>query len=605
MRWNGKSQTYHIPALLVAALLFSITPGCGEDGVTAVDALEDAGSDVDAFSGCLHHSECRKEIRDVGHCSRVYCKFGECVVETLPTGSPCEDGNACTTPDTCLEGVCIPGPDRCMCREDWECAKYDDFLCGPFYRCLMKTDEIGICVLDPFLKVECDGTWDTHCLKNRCNPESGQCQPMPVPDGAGCNDDDYCTLGDHWEAGVCVAELPLNCDDLDPCTADTCDPVAGCLQEPLTGPDCAFGKCFDGECKCVPDCGDRECGSHNCAGVCGVCVPEMETCSADGYCLSSMGLVEGGEYPVGTMHDGGPYDDCALLGLDSDDKECEDDLEYQTVQVEPLHIDAFEVTNGQFLKFLEVTGSTYGKDDNGVLLFASFPGGKFDEHAFYPGLEVDVDGTPIPGSGCFGYNAHACIGYDFNSFGLPAPPPPDCTPFPAIVTHEGAGQYCEWAGKRLCTDIEYEAACRGAGGFIWPWGNELEAKHAYFARWSIPETKALVCDKLADDLMPEIEAIVYMWMFWVGNLPVGSYVLGKSPVGAWDMVGNASEWVADTYAQEMWNGEFQDFAWVRGGPRLGKTFHRRCSSRRAAQAGDTIGLDAANFNGFRCCKDGP
>ena len=604
------------------ALMLLLVAGCGNGSdvvkldvglEVAAEAGADIGGDVaaadsqaemDAVAGCLHHSECRDEIGDVGHCRRVLCQYGECVIEELPEGWPCEDGQTCTTPDTCREGVCIPGPDRCMCREDWDCAKYDEFFCGPFYRCLMKTDEVGICVLDPAFKIECDGTYDTHCLKNSCNPGTGQCQPTPAEDQTGCNDSDACTLGDHCEAGECGPEIPRNCDDFDPCTADTCDPATGCMHEPLTGPDCTLGKCFDGECKCVPDCGDRECGPHNCAGVCGVCVPEMETCNQDGYCLGSMVTVDGGQYPVGTTHDGGPHDDCAFLGLDSDAHECEDDLEYQIVQVEPFHIDAFEVANGQFLTFLQAIGSLNGKDNDGVLLFSSFPAGKFDKHSFYPGIEVGTDGAPQLGASCFGHNAHSC-GAESSSWSVfPTPPSPDCTSFPAVATHEGARRYCQWAGKRLCTDLEYEAACNGPEGLIWPWGNELEARHAFYARWSISESTVLACDKLAAQDMAEIEAVAYMATFWVGNLPVGSYPLGVSPSGTWDMVGNASEWVADGYEKELY-GEVLDYAWVRGGPRHFKQFHRRCSSRRAAQAGETVYLDAANFNGFRCCSDAP
>ena len=89
------------------------------------------------------------------------------------------------------------------------------------------------------------------CTADQCGGEVG-CSHQELNEGE-CKDGDVCTVGDHCDDGLCVGQ-PVNCDDGDPCTDDSCDGLGGCLAEPNQA------TCDDGDpCTVADRCEDLEC----------------------------------------------------------------------------------------------------------------------------------------------------------------------------------------------------------------------------------------------------------------------------------------------------------------------------------------------------------
>ncbi|MBM4371427.1 MAG: hypothetical protein FJ098_07215, partial [Deltaproteobacteria bacterium] len=111
---------------------------------------------------------------------------------------------------------------------------------------------------DPGYRLGAPGSivWDdgNPCTDDVCDPLTGVCSHLP--NTAPCEDGDACTVEGLCVAGACVG-VALECDDLNPCTDDVCDPIAGCTAvdnsascddgDPCTsGDQCLQGSCAPG-----------------------------------------------------------------------------------------------------------------------------------------------------------------------------------------------------------------------------------------------------------------------------------------------------------------------------------------------------------------------
>jgi hypothetical protein len=81
----------------------------------------------------------------------------------------------------------------------------------------------------------CDDNND--CTIDSC-AGNGECSNVPVEDGTPCEDDNICQEGDECQQGQCVAGTdPLDCNDNDECTTDSCDSTLGCQHDPVVCSD--------------------------------------------------------------------------------------------------------------------------------------------------------------------------------------------------------------------------------------------------------------------------------------------------------------------------------------------------------------------------------
>jgi len=141
------------------------------------------------------------------------------------------------------------------------------------------------------------------------------------------------------------------------------------------------------------------------------------------------------------------------------------------------------------------------------------------------------------------------------------------------VSWNDAVAYCEWVGKRLPTEAEWEKAGRGTKGWMYPWGDEWDPSKA-----NVKDTGLR------------------------GTAAVGSFGAGASFYGVEDMAGNVWEWTADWYEPypgSTYQSDYfgQRFKVVRGGGWFEMDDAVRTTNR------DLTSVTAANDDmGFRCTR---
>ena len=233
-----------------------------------------------------------------------------------------------------------------------------------------------------------------------------------------------------------------------------------------------------------------------------------------------------------------------------------DETPRHTVYLDAFYMDVYEVTNAQYREFVKATG--HREPEGYGIVDGKSP-------------KVQIDFNPWKDS-------------RFNSPQQPV----------VCVSWEDAMAYCEWAGKRLPTEAEWEKAARGGlVGRKYPWGDEEpDGTRCNFAD---KNTDFDWSDKNVDD--------GYQY-----TAPVGSFA--SNGYGLYDMAGNVWEWVANWYDSGYYaNSPRQNpkgpnvgsWRWrvLRGGSWLRDPYFLRVADRNH----NLDPWSSSSYCGFRCAQD--
>ena len=214
---------------------------------------------------CLSNTVCTggtcggtdKNCDDANPCTIDSCDPAKgCKYATATSATPCDDGNPCTGQDkgtingadTCSSGICVSGPPK-VCTDNNKCTTDS---CDPTVtakdpmtaqRGCLHVPNTEPCVTDICLEGQmcaggaCGGGTPLNCDDgNACTLDSCDANPLDntklpgcqhAPNsGAPCSDGSVCTSADTCVSSTCVGTA-ISVDDNNPCTSDTCDPTTG------------------------------------------------------------------------------------------------------------------------------------------------------------------------------------------------------------------------------------------------------------------------------------------------------------------------------------------------------------------------------------------
>jgi formylglycine-generating enzyme len=252
------------------------------------------------------------------------------------------------------------------------------------------------------------------------------------------------------------------------------------------------------------------------------------------------------------------------------------------VLLDPFYVDRHAVTTEHFVEFVRATGYRTEAEQIGWSFVFS---GHIPPDCFATLVSDTVAAAPW---WC------KVAGADWNHPEGPDSSLANRVNHPVVhISWNDADAYCQWAGKRLLTEAEWEYAARGGlEQSIYAWGNELTPNGIHQCNiWQ----GTFPTEDLAED-------------GFAGTSPVASFP--PNGFGLYDVVGNTWDWCADwfhpsfhvTATRTNPIGPAEGSARViRGGSFL--CHHSYCTRYRvAARTSNTPDSSTSNM-GFRCARD--